>query len=57
MTDDQKYWRNRATKMRSVAVTMADSHAGILLNDLALHYDELANRAAASALVADPVRE
>jgi hypothetical protein len=57
MTDDQKYWRNRATKMRSVAVTMADTHAGILLNDLALHYDELANRAAASALVADPVRE
>jgi hypothetical protein len=60
MTDDQKYWRNRATKMRSVAVTMADSHAGILLNDLALHYDELANRAATSALgvdFADPVRE
>jgi hypothetical protein len=46
MTDDQKHWRNRATKMRSVAVTMADTHAGILLNDLAHHYDELANQAA-----------
>jgi hypothetical protein len=46
MIDDQKHWRDRATKIRSVAVTMADSHAGILLNDLALHYDELANQAA-----------
>jgi hypothetical protein len=46
MNGDPKHWRDRATKMRSVAVTMADSHAGILLNDLALHYDELANQAA-----------
>jgi hypothetical protein len=46
MNGDPNHWRDRATKMRSVAVTTADSHAGILLNDLALHYDELANQAA-----------
>jgi hypothetical protein len=45
MNGDPKHWRDRATKMRSVAVTMADSHAGILLNDLAIHYEELADQA------------
>jgi hypothetical protein len=39
MIGDQKHWRDRATKIGS-------SHAGILLNDLALHYDELASQAA-----------
>ena len=32
--------------MRSLAVKMAGSQAAILINDLALHYDELADQAA-----------
>jgi hypothetical protein len=48
-TDDPQHWRDRATKMRSVAVTMADTQAGILLADLAAEYDRLAERAAIKA--------
>jgi hypothetical protein len=32
--------------MRALAVKMAGSEAGILLNDLAIHYDDLADQAA-----------
>jgi hypothetical protein len=42
---DLKHWRVRAAKMRELAVKMAGSHAAILLNDLAVHYDELAEQA------------
>jgi hypothetical protein len=38
-----QYWRDRAVKMRAVVVTMKDSHAHILMNDLADHYDRLAD--------------
>jgi hypothetical protein len=48
-TDDPQHWRDRATKMRSVAVTMANTQAGILLADLAAEYDRLAERAAIKA--------
>jgi hypothetical protein len=41
-----KHWRVRAAKMRELAVKMAGSHAAILLSDLAVHYDELADQAA-----------
>jgi hypothetical protein len=45
-TDDPQHWRDRAAKMRALAVKMAGSQAAILINDLALHYDELADQAA-----------
>jgi hypothetical protein len=44
--NDPKHWRDRAAKMRSLAVTMAGSNAAILLTDLAAEYDRLAERAA-----------
>jgi hypothetical protein len=44
-TDDPQHWRDRAAKMRSLAVTMAGSNAAILMNDLAADYDKLAERA------------
>jgi hypothetical protein len=42
---DPKHWRGRAARMRAVATTMVETQAGILLTDLAAHYDELAERA------------
>jgi hypothetical protein len=42
-------WRDRAAKMRALAVTMGNTEAGILLTDLADHYDELADQAALEA--------
>jgi hypothetical protein len=48
-TDDPQHWRDRAAKMRSLAVTMAGSNAGILLADLAAEYDLMAERAAIKA--------
>ena len=45
-TNDPQHWRNRAAQMRSLAVKMAGSQAAILINDLAVHYDELADQAA-----------
>ena len=45
-TNDPQHWRERAAKMRALAVKMAGSHAAILINDLAVDYDELADRAA-----------
>ena len=47
--NDPKHWRDRATKMRSVAVTMADAQAGILLADLAAGINRVAERAAIRA--------
>jgi hypothetical protein len=41
-----QHWRDRAAKMRLLAIKMAGSEAGILLNDLAIHYDNLADQAA-----------
>ena len=38
-----QYWRDRAVKMRAVVVTMKDTGAHILMNDLADDYDRLAN--------------
>jgi hypothetical protein len=47
--NDPKHWRDRAAKMRALAVTMNDSEVVILLNDLAADYDKLADRAAIKA--------
>ena len=44
--DDSQHWRNRAAQLRSLAVKMAGTQAAILINDLAVHYDELADQAA-----------
>jgi hypothetical protein len=45
-TDDPQHWRDRAAQLRSLAIKMAGSQAAILMNDLAVHYDELADQAA-----------
>jgi hypothetical protein len=45
-TDDPQHWRDRAAQLRSLAIKMAGSQAAILINDLAVHYDELADQAA-----------
>ena len=45
-TNSAQQWRERAAQMRLLAVKMAGSEAGILINDLAVHYDELADQAA-----------
>ena len=42
---DPKHWRGRAARMRTLAITMVETQAGILLTDQAGHYDELAERA------------
>jgi hypothetical protein len=44
-SNDPQHWRDRAAKMRELAVKMAGSQAAILINDLAVHYDELADQA------------
>jgi hypothetical protein len=43
--NDAQHWRDRAKKMRELAATMADQQSAILLNDLALEYEKLADRA------------
>jgi hypothetical protein len=43
--NDAQHWRDRAKKMRELAATMADAQAAVLLNDLALEYEKLAERA------------
>jgi hypothetical protein len=48
-TNDPQHWRDRAAQMRLLAVTMADTQAGILLTDLATEYDRLAERPAIKA--------
>jgi len=45
-TDDPQHWRDRAAQLRSLAIKMAGSQAAILMNDLAVHYAELADQAA-----------
>jgi hypothetical protein len=45
-TNSSQQWRERAAQMRSLAVKMAGTQAAILINDLAVHYDELADQAA-----------
>jgi hypothetical protein len=45
-TNGSQHWRQRAAQMRSLAVKMAGSQAAILINDLAVHYNEMANQAA-----------
>ena len=45
-TNGSQHWRQRAAQMRSLAVKMAGSQAAILINELAVHYDELADQAA-----------
>jgi hypothetical protein len=49
MIGDPKHWRDRAAKMRGLAVKMAGSHAAILMNDLAIDYEESADLAALKA--------
>ena len=49
LADNPKRWRDRAAKMRGLAVKMAGSHAAILMNDLAIDYEELADLAALKA--------
>ena len=46
MVDDPKHWRDRAARMQALAIKMAGSLAAILMNDLAIHYEELADQAA-----------
>jgi hypothetical protein len=46
---DEKHWRERATQMRALAVTMDDPEKKILMEDLALEYDMLADKAAKGA--------
>ena len=43
--NDPQHWRDRAAQMRALAVKMAGSEAAILMNDLAVDYDKLAERA------------
>ena len=45
MVDDPKHRRDRAARMQALAVKMAGSLAAILMNDLAIHYDNLADQA------------
>jgi hypothetical protein len=45
MIGDPKHWRDRAARMQAMAVKMAGSLAAILMNDLAIHYDNLADQA------------
>ena len=44
--NDPQHWRDRAAQMRALAVKMAGPPAAILINDLAVHYNEMANQAA-----------
>jgi hypothetical protein len=44
-TSDPKHWRDRAAKMRALALTMANPNAAILMTDLAAYYDKLADGA------------
>jgi hypothetical protein len=44
--DDPQHWRDRAARMRALVLKMAGSQAAILINDLAVHYDGLADQAA-----------
>jgi hypothetical protein len=48
-TNDPNHWRDRAARMRALALTMNDSEVVILMNDLAADYDKLADRAAIKA--------
>jgi hypothetical protein len=41
--NDPKHWRDRAAQMRALALTMKDSEAAILMNDLAADYETLAD--------------
>ena len=43
---DPEHWRDRAARMQALAIKMAGSLAAILMNDLAIHYDNLADQAA-----------
>ena len=45
-TNSSQQWRERAAQMRLLAVKMAGTQAAILINDLAVHYDALADQAA-----------
>jgi hypothetical protein len=49
LADNPKRWRDRAAKMRGLAVKMAGSHAAILMNDLAIDYEKHAEKAAANS--------
>jgi hypothetical protein len=43
-TSDSKHWRERAGQMRALAITMKDTEAGILMDDLADEYDKIAEK-------------
>jgi hypothetical protein len=42
-TNDSKHWRERAGMMRSLATTMQDTEAAVLMGDLANDYDKMAD--------------
>jgi hypothetical protein len=44
--NDPQHWRKRGAQMRALAVKMAGSEAAILINDLAVRYEEMADQAA-----------
>jgi hypothetical protein len=48
-TDDPENWRQRAARMRALALTMKDPETVILMNDLAADYDKQADRVALKA--------
>jgi hypothetical protein len=43
---DPEHWRDRAARMQALAVKMAGSLAAVLLNNLVVHYEKLAEQAA-----------
>jgi hypothetical protein len=44
--NDPEHWRDRATAMRALAITMKDAETAAIMNRLADDYDKLAERAA-----------
>lgn len=45
-TRDAQHWRDRAAQMRALSLTMGNPEVSALMNDLALDYDKLADKAA-----------
>jgi hypothetical protein len=50
-SNDPQHWRGRAAQMRALAIKMMGTEAAILMNDLAVHYDRLAERAASLVII------
>jgi hypothetical protein len=46
---DPQHWRDRAARLRGLAIKMMGTEAAVLINDLADAYERLAKRAAVNA--------